>query len=128
IALGMALAFGFSAKRGLLPKSETERVKHHLAAVGLPIHLSSVRGALPDADRLMELIAQDKKVKRGKLTLILARGIGASFIESDFDAAEIPAFLAQKIAERALPTIGSPWWRFSFVSSSPPSSREVRPR
>jgi len=100
IALGMALAFGFSAKRGLLPKSETERVKHHLAAVGLPIHLSSIRGALPDADRLMELIAQDKKVKRGKLTFILARGIGASFIESDVDAAEIRAFLAEKIAER----------------------------
>ncbi len=33
-------------------------------------------GAQPDADALMELIAQDKKVKRGKLTFILVRGIG----------------------------------------------------
>jgi 3-dehydroquinate synthase len=100
IALGMALAFGFSAKRRLLPQSETERVKRHLAAVGLPIHLCSVPGAPTNADRLMELIAQDKKVKRGKLTFILARGIGASFIASDIDATEVRAFLVEKLAEQ----------------------------
>jgi 3-dehydroquinate synthetase len=55
---------------------------------------------LPDADRLMELIAQDKKVKRGKLTFILARGIGESFIAPDVDAAEVHAFLVEKLAER----------------------------
>src|SRR5438093_2004691 len=100
IALGMALAFGFSAKRGLLPQSETERVKRHLAAVGLPIHLCSVPGAPTNADRLMELIGQDKKVRRGRLTFILARGIGASFIAPDVDAAEVHAFLVEKLAER----------------------------
>jgi 3-dehydroquinate synthase len=100
IALGMAFAFGFSAKRGLLPAAEAERVERHLAAVGLPVHVSSVSGGLPNADCLMELIAQDKKVKRGKLTFILARGIGASFIASDVDAAEVRAFLVEKLAER----------------------------
>jgi len=100
IALGMALAFAFSAKRGLLPRSQAERVERHLAAVGLPIHLSSILGGLPDADRLMELIAQDKKVERGKLTFILARGIGESFIAPDVDAAEVHAFLVEKLAER----------------------------
>ncbi len=100
IALGMALAFDFSARRGLLPTAEAERVARHLAAVGLPIHLSSVAGGLPDADRLMDLIAQDKKVKRGKLTFILARGIGAAFIAPDVDAAEVHAFLTEKLALR----------------------------
>ena len=51
----------------------------------------------------MELIAQDKKVKRGKLTFILARGIGAGFIAPDVDAAEVRAFLAEKLA-RAMMT------------------------
>jgi 3-dehydroquinate synthetase len=60
--------------------------------------MSSIPGGAPSADRLLELMAQDKKVKRGKLTLILARGIGASFIASDVDAAEIRAFLAAKLA------------------------------
>ena len=100
IALGMTLAFAFSAKRGLLPRSEAERVERHLAAVGLPIHLSCVPGGPPDADRLMELIAQDKKVKRGRLTFILARAVGASFVAPDVDAAEVRTFLVEKLAER----------------------------
>jgi 3-dehydroquinate synthase len=100
VALGMALAFAFSAQRGLLPRSQAERVEHHLAAAGLPVRPSSVPGGLPGADRLMELIAQDKKVKRGKLTFILARGIGASFIAPDVEAAEVRAFLVDKLAEQ----------------------------
>ena len=36
IAIGMALAFEFSARRGLLPKADAERAIRHLAAVGLP--------------------------------------------------------------------------------------------
>ena len=46
----------------------------------------------------MELIAQDKKVKRGKLTLILARGIGASFVAADVAAAEVREFLAERLS------------------------------
>ena len=99
IALGMTLAFAFSAKRGVLPRSEAERVERHLAAVGLPIHLSCVPGGPPDADRLMELIAQDKKVKRGRLTFILARAVGASFVAPDVEAAEVRTFLVEKLAE-----------------------------
>jgi len=47
----------------------------------------------------MELMAQDKKVRRGKLTFILARGIGASFVATDVDASQVRAFLAEKLAE-----------------------------
>ncbi len=100
ISLGMALAFALSAERGLLPAVEAERVEHHLVAVGLPVHACAVAGGTPDADRLMGLIAQDKKVKRGKLTFILARGIGASFIAQDVDAAEVRAFLIRTLAKR----------------------------
>ena len=100
ISLGMVLAFRFSAERGLMPATEVERVERHLAAVGLPIDISSAPGGVPGPDRLMELIAQDKKVKRGNLTFILARGIGASFIAPDIDAADVRAFLVQQLAER----------------------------
>jgi 3-dehydroquinate synthase len=100
VAVGMALAFAFSARRGLSPGSEAERVARHLAAVGLPTRLSDIAGELPGPDRLLELMAQDKKVKRGKLALILARGIGAAFIEPDVDQAEIQAFLAEQLSAR----------------------------
>jgi 3-dehydroquinate synthase len=99
VSLGMTCAFEFSAQRGLLPPADAERVARHLAAVGLPTHLSEIAGGLPEVDRLMELIAQDKKVRRGKLTFILARGIGQAFIASDIDAAEVRAFLVEKLAQ-----------------------------
>jgi 3-dehydroquinate synthase len=99
IALGMVLAFELSARRGLLPAGEAQRVARHLAAVGLPTHLSCVADFVPDADQLMSLIAQDKKVQRGRLTFILARAIGQAFVVSDVDAAEVRAFLVEKLAE-----------------------------
>jgi 3-dehydroquinate synthetase len=75
-------------------------VCNHLAAAGLPTRLSEAAGGLPGADRLMDLIAQDKKVKRGKLTFILARGIGGAFIADDVEAADVRSFLIEKLAER----------------------------
>jgi 3-dehydroquinate synthase len=99
ISLGMVLAFEFSARRGLLPAAEAQRIARHLAAVGLPTHVSEIADPVPDADRLMNLIAQDKKVQRGRLTFILARGIGNAFVAPDVDAAEVRAFLAEKLAE-----------------------------
>jgi 3-dehydroquinate synthase len=99
IAIGIALAFAFSAKRGLLPQADAERVQRHLAAVGLTTHVSDIPGGPPGVDRLMDLMAQDKKVKRGKLIFILAHGIGQAFVAPDVDPAEVRAFLAEKLAE-----------------------------
>ena len=98
VAAGMALAFAFSARRGLLPEAEAERVIRHLAEVGLPTETRHIPGGLPPADELMELIAQDKKVRRGMLTFILVRGIGAAFIEPNVDQRDVHAFLTEKLA------------------------------
>ncbi|HZQ12919.1 MAG TPA: 3-dehydroquinate synthase [Pseudolabrys sp.] len=96
VALGTALAFDFSARRQLIAAADAERARAHLAAAGLPTHLSDIAGGAPGVDAVMDLIAQDKKVKRGKLTFILVRGIGQAFIANDVDAAEVRAFLADK--------------------------------
>jgi 3-dehydroquinate synthase len=99
VALGIALAFAFSARRGLVPESEAARVARHFAAVGLPTRLSEIEDGLPNAEQLLNLMSQDKKVKQGKLTLILTRGVGKCFIAPEIDPAEIRAFLAEKLAE-----------------------------
>ena len=98
VALGMALAFDFSARLGLLPQAEAERVKRHLGKVGLPTHIRDVPGGVPGVDALMDLMAQDKKVKRGRLTFILVRAVGAAFVAPDVEAAQVRAFLADKLA------------------------------
>ena len=100
VAAGMALAFAFSARQGLMPVAEADRAIRHLAEVGLPTRVKDIPGGLPPVDRLMELIAQDKKVKRGMLTFILARGIGTAFVESGVDERDVRAFLSEKLAER----------------------------
>jgi len=100
VALGIACAFEFSTRLGLTPGNDAGRVAQHLATAGLPTHIRDVPGLQVGADHLMELIAQDKKVKRGKLTFILCRGIGQAFIANDVDATEVRAFLAEKLAER----------------------------
>jgi 3-dehydroquinate synthase len=98
VSLGMVLAFEFSAQRGLCPPADTERMTRHLKAVGLPTHLGAMAGPPPNADRLMDLIAQDKKVQRGSLTFILTRGIGKAFVARDVEAAAVRAFLVEKLA------------------------------
>jgi 3-dehydroquinate synthase len=100
VSLGMALAFAFSAKLGLLPAADAARATRHLAEVGLPVRIRDIPGPLPSLDQLMGLIAQDKKVKRGMLTFILVKGIGAAFVEGGVDAGAVRAFLGEKLAEQ----------------------------
>jgi 3-dehydroquinate synthase len=97
IGLGMALAFEFSARRGLIAQAEAARAIRHLAAVGLPTHVRDIRGGWPGIDAMMDLISQDKKVRRGRLTFILVRGIGGAFVARDVDASEVRTFLAEKL-------------------------------
>lgn len=99
VALGCTMAFQFSARKGLSSAADATRVRAHLDAVGLPTQVKQVQGGVPGVDALMDLIGQDKKVKRGKLTFILVRGIGQAFVASDVDPAEIRGFLSERLAE-----------------------------
>jgi 3-dehydroquinate synthase len=98
IAIGMSLALEFSARHQLMRMADVERAIHHFSAVGLPTTLSDIRGGAPTLDTLMDLIAQDKKVKRGKLTFILARGIGDAFVAPDVNSQDVRAFLSDKMS------------------------------
>ena len=101
VSTGMALAFEFSARRqGLVPMAEAQRAIKHLTETGLPTRIKDIAGPQLSVDQLMDLIAQDKKVKRGMLTFILVRGIGQAFIETGVDAREVRVFLSEKLAER----------------------------
>lgn len=100
VALGCVLAFEFSERQGLVGGNSVARVRAHLADAGLPTRPGDVEGGVPDADRLMDLIAQDKKVKRGKLTFILARAIGEAFVADDVDPAAVRAFLQERIDDK----------------------------
>ncbi|HYC68699.1 3-dehydroquinate synthase [Brevundimonas sp.] len=96
VALGCALAFRFSAETGLCPPDEAKRVGTVLEAAGLPTRPGQA-GPLRAA-ALVRRMAGDKKAEGGRLTLILARGIGDAFTAKDVDAAALTAFLEREIA------------------------------
>jgi 3-dehydroquinate synthase len=100
VAIGIVLAFDFSVRKELALPEAADRVRRHLAAVGLPTRISQIPGGAPDPQRLMDLIGQDKKVARGKLNFILARGVGEAFIAPDVDPAEVLMFLTEQCAAR----------------------------
>ena len=97
VAIGLALAFRFSVRLGLCGGQEAGRVANHLALAGLPTRLQQVPGGCGDADALLDAMAQDKKVRDGALTFILARGIGQSFIAPGIDRADVRAFLRDEL-------------------------------
>lgn len=86
VAIGMGMAFKLSAALGLCSHTEAYEVRDHFVSLRLPI-------APPDGDydidRLMQLMAQDKKAEAGKLTLVLSRGIGQAFVSKDVDPAPV---------------------------------------
>lgn len=91
VAIGMVMAFALSAELGLCPGEDAIRARRHLEASGLPID----RSALPpfSGEMLVEHMGRDKKVRDGRITLILARGIGEAFITREVEPATIRRFL-----------------------------------
>ncbi len=100
VAIGCALAFELSARLGLCAQEVPGRVRAHLAEMGMKRDLADIEGDLPDADGLLALMAQDKKVVAGRMRYILARGIGAAFVAGDVDPAMVRAVLEDALAGR----------------------------
>jgi 3-dehydroquinate synthase len=100
VAIGCALAFEVSARMGLCSQEDPSRVRAHLKGMGMKTDLADINGALPDADALMALMGQDKKVVDGQLRFILARGIGDAFMTSDVPADTVLSVLRDALATR----------------------------
>jgi 3-dehydroquinate synthase len=96
VALGCAQAFRFSAALGLCAGQDAQRAERAIAAAGLPVRLEAITGGPFAADRLIAHMAQDKKAEGGRLTLVLARGLGCAFTARDVDAGRLRDFLIEE--------------------------------
>lgn len=97
VAIGLSLAFALSVELGLCPPADLERVRRHLGAVGLPTSPAEAGLTGISSERIAARMRQDKKVKDGALTFILARGIGHAFVER-----AVPAAALARVLENAL--------------------------
>jgi 3-dehydroquinate synthase len=100
VAIGCALAVELSARLGLCSQEDPGRVRAHLHDMKMKADLHDIPGKLPDADTLLDLMAQDKKVIDGRLRFVLARGVGQAFVTSDVPAEPVRRLLQDALARR----------------------------
>ena len=100
VSIGCALAFEVSARAGFCAQEDPSRVRAHLREMGMKADLADIPGDLPDADALLDLMGQDKKVVDGTLRFIMVRGIGEAFVTSDVPAGIVREVLSEALAAR----------------------------
>lgn len=98
VAIGTVMAFDASVRMGLCPADDLIRVRAHFAAIGLPTAPPALQGKTWNAADLLAHMGRDKKVRDGRKTLILARGIGKSFVCDDASDGDILAALEAVLA------------------------------
>ncbi len=101
VAIGMGLALDLSAQLGHAGPADAERLRAHLSSVGLPASLRNIEGGALSADALLAHMMQDKKVTRGELNLVLARGIGEAFVAKNVPAEKVRDLLVQNGATQS---------------------------
>jgi len=93
VAVGMVMAFDLSVQRGHCAAEDADRLRRHLAAVGLPTGFADLAPRHWDVERLIEHMSRDKKVSGGRITFVLARGIGEAYLDAGVDLDEVRALL-----------------------------------
>ncbi len=99
VALGMALAARYSARRGLMHTGEADAVVQAIADAGMPSAVANL-GLDCDGARLVDHMRHDKKMDAGTLPFILLRGIGEAFLARDVALDDVASFLDEELARR----------------------------
>ena len=97
VAIGLSLAFELSAKLGLCLVSDVKRIQAHFKLLGLPFKLSQILDKNCEPDNLIKFMKNDKKNKDGKLTLILARGIGKAFVTNEINYSDVKPVISSSL-------------------------------
>jgi 3-dehydroquinate synthase len=90
VGMGMVLAADLSQRLGQLDSGDLKRLMALLQRIGLPVEAPQI-----GADRAFDYMRVDKKVKSGRVRLVLLRGIGAAYVTGDYPDAALQATLAR---------------------------------
>ncbi len=93
IAAGMCMAARLSERLGLVGMAERERVEAVFAAAGLPTRPPTI-----EPDRMLALMAGDKKVRDGRIRLVLLDAIGSARVTADYPPEALTAELSATAA------------------------------
>jgi 3-dehydroquinate synthase len=79
VATGMVIAADMSARLGMLPAADVQRIRNLLQRIGLPVEAPRF-----GAQRALELMSVDKKVKSGRIRLVLLEKLGGARFTADY--------------------------------------------
>jgi 3-dehydroquinate synthase len=79
VGAGMLMAASMSQECGEMRREDVERLRVLLERTGLPVSAREI-----SADTAFEHMQIDKKVKAGRIRLVLLRGIGTSYVTADY--------------------------------------------
>jgi 3-dehydroquinate synthase len=99
VALGMALAARYSARRSYVSAADAERVTAAIAASGLPVEIATL-GLNCDGRALVAHMLHDKKMDAGTLPFVLLRGIGEAFLDRAVSLDDVGDFLDGELRRR----------------------------
>jgi len=88
VAIGMVMANELSCKLGLMTKDEAHRITVLLERYGLPTIYN-----IKDVDEFYDAFFLDKKSSNGKISFILASGIGDVEIKNDISTSDVKSIL-----------------------------------
>lgn len=97
VAIGMALAARFSARRGAMSRAAADRIARHFEAVGMRAALTEL-GLECSGQTLVDHMLHDKKMDAGVLPFVLMQGIGKAHIDREVELADVAAFLDEELA------------------------------
>lgn len=101
VSIGTAMAFDLSQRLGLCPGQDSGRTAAHFNAIGLASNLKALNTDGWTTDKLMDHMSRDKKVEDGKLTFILARGIGQAYITRDINTVDVRSLLDDWLSHKS---------------------------
>lgn len=78
VAIGMAAAAGISVKLRLLTEEKAKRITALIASANLPVEIRDIA-----AEKIIDKLILDKKVRDGKVVFVLPKDIGRVIIRND---------------------------------------------
>lgn len=94
VAIGLLMAADLSVRLGWLGHPDVQRVRTLLRRAGLPTSVPPLGAA-----RTLQFMHLDKKVKDGRLRLVLLPALGAARVSSDFDPSQLRATLQEFLGQ-----------------------------
>jgi 3-dehydroquinate synthase len=92
VAAGTVLAAEVSRALGWLSAADALRVRTIMQRAGLPVSSPQL-----GVERALHLMSLDKKVKDGRIRLVLMRSIGDAVVTADYDVGALTAVLRQEM-------------------------------